>query len=144
MTSQPAIEHGPGSTSVRFIKHSGELALLSCGATGKIALRSLDDPSRVIRTFANKAAASPALYSLAVHPTKAEFVTGGAEHVRVRALSSAHQPYWQHGGRSLHGRAERMSAFPRCRVAASVVNASGVPPACTAVTGCNIETRDLS
>ena len=88
MASEPAVEHGAGATSVRFIKHAGELALLSCGATGKIALRSLDDPSRVIRTFANKAAASPVLYSLAVHPTRPEFMTGGAEHVRVRARSA--------------------------------------------------------
>ena len=87
MASQPAVEHGAGTTSVRFIKHSGELALLTCGASGKIALRSLDDPSSIIRTFANKAATSQALYCLAVHPTRPEFMTGGAEHVRVRARS---------------------------------------------------------
>ena len=87
METPPAVEHGTGTTSVRFIKHDGELALLTCGASGKIALRSLDDTSKVVRTFANKAAGtSPALYCLAVHPVKAEFVTGGAEHVRVSTV----------------------------------------------------------
>ena len=84
MDMPPAVEHGTGTTSVRFMKHEGELSLLTCGASGKIALRSLDDTSKVVRTFANKASGtSSALNCLAVHPVKAEFVTGGAEHVRV-------------------------------------------------------------
>jgi hypothetical protein len=101
--------------------------LLTCGATGKIALRSLDDPSRVIRTFANKAAASPALYSLAVHPTRSEFITGGAEHVRVRARSlvATPRPFWH--GRVAGNEASvhhGCQAFPRCCGAAAFVSDS--------------------
>ena len=84
MELQPPVEHGAGTTSIRFIKHDGDLALLTCGANGKIALRSLQDTGKVMRTFANKASgSSAALNCLAVHPVKAEFMTGGAEHVRV-------------------------------------------------------------
>ena len=79
--------HGAGSCSVAYVTYEGHPALLSCGADGKILLRSADDPSKILRSFANLKHGP--LYCLAVSPKpgSARFVTGTAGEVRVRCCS---------------------------------------------------------
>lgn len=80
--------HGEGSCSVAYIRYEKNLGILSCGADGKIVLRSAIDTKKVIRTFSNPK--DGPLYCLAVSPKmgSARFLTGADGEVRVSAPSS--------------------------------------------------------